>query len=66
MCVMLTHLAGGAVGHALASVGGKVEVGGAGALMGATRRQQTQVTAAAIVLLAWVVLHYRDDNIGSG
>lgn len=55
--VMLTHLAGGAVRQTLASVRCQVEVGWTGTLVASARRQQTQVATAAIVHLAWVVLH---------
>jgi len=51
------HLASGAVGHALPAVGRQVEVGGAGALVAAAGRQQTQVAAAAVLRLARVVGH---------
>lgn len=51
------YLAGRAVGHARPLVAGQVEVGGAGALVASARREETEVTAAAVVCLAWVVEH---------
>lgn len=54
--VILAHkLAGGAVRHALFPISGQVEVIWTGTFIATTRRQQTQVTAAAIVCLTRVI-----------
>ena len=51
------YLAGCAVGHAGALIIGQVEVGGTGALVASSRREQAEVTAATVVRLARVVEH---------
>lgn len=51
------YLAGCAVGHAGTLITGKVEVSGTGTLVASTRRQETEVTAATIVCLTWMVEH---------
>lgn len=53
------YLAGCAVGHAGALIVGQVEVGGTGTFVASSRRQQTQVTAASVVGLTWMVQHWR-------
>lgn len=53
------HLAGRAVGHAVAPIATQVEVGGTGALVAASGGQQAEVAAAAVVDLAGVVGHYQ-------
>ena len=55
MFTQLPHLAGGAVGHACTLITGQVEVGGTGTLVPSSRREEAEVTAAAIVRLARVV-----------
>lgn len=54
---MAVYLAGRAVRHARPLITGQVEVGGAGALVASSRREQTEVTAATVVRLARVVEH---------
>lgn len=51
------YLAGRAVGHARPLIAGQVKVGGAGALVASARREEAEVTAAAVVRLARVVEH---------
>lgn len=48
------HLAGSTVGQALFSISSQIEVGGTGTLVASSRREQTQVTAATIILLTRV------------
>lgn len=56
------YLAGCAVGHAGALVAGQVEVGGTGTLVASSRREEAEVTAAAVVRLARVVEHWGGDR----
>lgn len=56
------YLAGRAVGHAGALVAGQVEVGWTGALVAAAGGEQTEVAAAAVVGLAWVVEHWEGEK----
>ena len=57
------HLAGRAVGHAVAPVSAQVEVGGTGALVAASGGQQAEVAAAAVVDLAGVVGHFERNGV---
>lgn len=56
---MLADLTSGAVRQAVLSISAQVEVSGTGALVSPTRREQTQVTAAAVIRLTRVTPHYR-------
>lgn len=56
------YLAGRAVGHARTLIVGQVEVGGTGTLVAPSRREQTEVTAAAVVGLARMVEHWQRDG----
>lgn len=56
--MMFTHLAGCTIGHASTLVTGQVEVGGTGTLVASSRREEAEVTAAAVVRLARVVEHW--------
>lgn len=53
----VSYLAGCAVGHAGTLITGEVEVGRTGTLVASTGRQETEVAAATIVYLTWVVGH---------
>lgn len=56
------YLAGCTVGHAGALIIGQVEVGGTGAFVASSRREETEVTAAAVVCLARVIEHCERDR----
>ena len=58
----VNHLAGSAAGHALLVVSWQVEVGGTGTLVASSRWEQTQVTAASIVDLTWMIRHCRVEK----
>jgi len=51
------YLAGCTVGHASAVIICQEEVGGTGTLVAPSRREEAEVTAAAVVCLARVVEH---------
>lgn len=59
----IAHLTCSAVGQTLFAIGCQVKVSGASALVAPSRREQTQVTAASVVRLAWVVSHLREKDM---